>query len=224
MKNVSFATNLGLLSLSLAGVMATSSANAQTYLVGAYLYGANSSGVSTNTGYQYDTNSNSGAYALSVNGGGKSLSQLLATGSNAFTFSFTTGAAPLTTNGNLGLFFNSTNTPYNPATDSRTPDLLVSATANGGVTFFTPAAGALANDYHYGGTPLSANGLTAFNVGGNTVDFTAFSVTSTPTGSFTLRVTPTVVATPEPGIMGLLAGISVSGGVFAMRRRRNVKK
>ena len=171
--------------------------------------------MTTNFGYQYDTNSNDAAYGLAVTPGAtKGLSQILTSGTNSFTFSYTTGASPLT-NGDLGLFFSTSPTSYNPTSSAITPDLLVSATA-GGLTFFTPATGTTINNYHYSSGPTSANGLTSVGIGGYTISVSSYSVTSTPTGSFTLTVTQT----PEPGIVGLMAGISVSGGIFALGRRR----
>jgi hypothetical protein len=228
MKNMRFAANLGLLGLSVAGLMATSSANAQTFLVGAYLFGANGSGATTAPGYQYDTNtSNVASFGLNVTppNVSKGLSDALSTGANTFTFSFTNTPSSPGADADLGLFFGPTGTSYNPATDSRTPDLLVSRDTTGALAFFVPASSTVINDYHYNGTLLTANGLTGIVVGGNTVSVSAYSVNTTPTGTFTLTVTPFVAATPEPGVVGLLAGISVSGGVFALRRRRrNVKK
>jgi len=228
MKNMRFAANLGLLGLSIAGLMATSSANAQTFLVGAYLFGADGSGASTNLGYQYDTNvSNATSFGLNITppNVSKGLGQALTTGTNIFTFSFTQGAANPGPDADLGLFFDSANTPYNPAVSARTPDLLVSRDTTGALAFFVPSSSTVINNYHYGDSALTANGLSGIVVGGNTVSFSAYSVNTTPTGSFTLTVTPFVAPTPEPGVVGMLAGITVSGGVLTLRRRRrNAKK
>ena len=59
---------------------------------------------------------------------------------------------------------------------------------------------------------VSDTGNTSFTVGGDTVTVSAFSVNTTPQGSFTLTV-----STPEPASIGLL-GVAAAG-LLARRRR-----
>ncbi|MCW3055583.1 MAG: hypothetical protein JWN14_4753 [Chthonomonadales bacterium] len=224
MKKISSAVNLGLVTLSFAGLMATSSANAQTFLVGAYLFGANGTGATTSPSYQFDTNTNNPTIALIVNGIGKGFTAPLSLGANAFTFAGGSSAFPLSGNGDLGLFFDTVNNPYSPLVTSRTPDLLVSRDSTGALAFFVPASGTTINDFHYSPSTLAANGLPTFSLGGQTIAVTAYSVNTAPAGTFTLNVTPFVAPTPEPGVTGLLVGLGVSGGAFALRRRRTAKK
>ena len=216
---------LAVLGMSLGGLLIPATSNAQSYLVGAYLFGANSTGTTTNLNYQYDTNTNSGDLPLVVNGVGKNFSQLLTTGVNNFTFSFGTQAFPLNGFGDLGLYFSSSPAAFNPAIAAPAPNLLVSG-ATGSGTFFVPLAGTVLNNYHYtGSASANATGASTFSVGGNTLSVTSYSVTSTPTGTFTLNVTPATapVSTPEPGTVGLLASLGTIG-VFAVRRRRVLRK
>ncbi len=217
-----FKVGVALYGLSIGGLMVTSSAQAQGFLVGAYLFAADGSGNTTSTTYQYDTNSSNNTFALLVNGGGKSFSQALTLGNNAFTFAPGTSPVTLNNTGVLGLFFNTTNTPYNPSITARTPDLVIARPVNGAGFAFVPAAGTNLNNYRYSGTS-SANGLSTFTLGADTVSISSFTVTSTPNGSFTLNLTgPAAPTTPEPGTVGLLAGLITSGVVFM--RRRAVKK
>jgi len=211
-----------LLGLTAGGLVSTSSAHAQQFLVGAYLFAANTSGVTSTVLYQYDTNNTDAASILSINGLTKNISIAVPSGSTVFTFDQTlnTGLFPTGTNGDLGLFFSTTNTPYN-STTPRTPDLLVSRNTDGLTSFFTPATGTAINTYFYsnGGSTIAANGATSFVVGTSTIAVTAYSVANKPSGSFTLTVTP-LATTPEPGSVALLVGLGLSGSAFALRRRR----
>jgi hypothetical protein len=221
--NTRVITGLALLGCSVGGLISAAPAHAQ-FLVGAEILAANSTGATVNQAYSEDTNSSNGDGTLFINGNGKGLSLPLTTGSNAFTFSQALNNAQLSaqgaTNGTLGLFFSSTNTSYNPSTTSRTPDLVISATANGGTSFFAPAAGVLVDNFVYNQTLLPANGLTSITVGSSVISISAYSVTNTPTGTFTVNVSTLPTATPEPGSIALLSGLGLSGGVFALRRRR----
>jgi hypothetical protein len=225
--NTRVITGLALLGWSLGSLLSATPAQSQQFLVGAYLFAANTTGTTGNTQYQYDTNSTDVAQPLNINGSGKSISFALPTGNTVFTFDQTlnTALSSVGTNGDLGLFFSATNNPYNPTSSSRTPDLLVSRNTNGATAFFTPAAGTAINDFHYNGvTPtLSANGLTSFTLGTSVISVTAYSVANKPNGSFTLTVTtPTATATPEPGVVSLMLGLATVGfGTgFRLRRRR----
>ena len=209
--------------LALAGgllcLTAAAPAGAQQFLVGAYLFGANSSGATSNLGYQYDTNSSSTASSLNINGFPKGIAFALPTGSTPFTFDQTLNSS-LTGTGDLGLFFSTTNTPYNPAASARTPDLLVARDTSGVPAFFVPAAATNINNYFYSGNS-SANGLSVFSIGGSTITVTAYSVGTKPSGAFTLQVNAAgAPATPEPGSLALFAGLGISGIVFLKRRRK----
>jgi hypothetical protein len=219
--NTRLTTGLALLGMSLGGLMMTSTANAQTFLVGAYLFSSNAAGATTNTNYQYDTNVNSPDLALIVNGVGKGFTSALSSGDNVFNFTVPQ-AFSVGSNGDLGLFFSSSNTAYSPAGSAITPDLLVSRDTAGGV-FFVPAPGTTINNYHFGSPAQSANGSATIDIGASTISVTSFGLTSTPSGSFTVRVSPRVVATPEPGSVALLVGMGVAGGVFTRRRRTRKK-
>jgi hypothetical protein len=211
-------TGLALVGGSVYCLTATAPADAQQFLVGAYLFDANSSGATVNSGYQYDTNSSGGASPLNVNGFGKGISFSLPNGSTSFTFDQGLNT-PLSGFGDLGLFFSTSNTPFNPSTTSRTPDLLVARNPSGGAAFFVPVVGTSINNYAYPGS-ASANGLSVFSLGGSTISVTAYSVAAKPNGSFTLQVNPTAAATPEPGSLALLAGLGFSGILFLKRRKK----
>jgi hypothetical protein len=219
--NTRFTTGLALVSVSISTLMLASPAGANLYLVGAYLFGANSVGATTNTNYQYDTNVNNADLALLVNGSGKNLSLLLTPGVNNFTLTVPQNFA-LSNNGDLGLYFSATNTPFNPIVPAVAPNLLVSRNVNGATAFFTPAAGTTINNYRYGNTAL-ANGVSTFTLGTNTVTVSSYIITSNPLGLLSLTVdtiTPETSTTPEPGTLALLSGLSVCGGLCAQRRRR----
>lgn len=136
-------------------------AHAQTYLVGALLFAAKGSGATSSGGFQVDTNSSIGTTVLSFTLNGttynKGISLLLPSGSSTLSFVQGTGnPQPLSsfggTAGDLGLFFSTTNTSYNPSSGARTPDLLVSRATNGTTAFFFPAAGTTINDYVFPGS------------------------------------------------------------------------
>lgn len=215
---------LAVLGMSLGGLLVPATSNAQSYLVGAYLFAADSTGATTNTGYQYDTNGSNISAPLLINGFGKNFSQLLTTGANSFTFS--SGSQPFTLgpNGDLGLYFSSSPTAFSPSTSAPPPNLLVSRPVGSG-TFFTPLVNTSINNYRYNTAAVSATGASTFNVGGNTLSVTSYSVTSTPNGTFTLNVSPNIApaSTPEPGTVGLLASLGTMG-ILAVRRRRILRK
>ncbi len=203
-------------------------ADAQQYLVGALLFGANGTGTTTSAAtYQYDTNtSSSGVTPLNFtfNGTtyGKGISLLLPNGSNTLSF-VQNVVTPISnfggTAGDLGLFFSTTNAPYNPASGARTPDLLVSRATNGSTAFFFPAAGTTINDYVFPNT-TTYSGATSTTPGSVPITATSFSVDNNGAGAITLRVGSGAAATPEPGSLALLTGLSLTGGLFLKRRKK----
>lgn len=204
-------------------------AQADVYLVGAMLFAADSTGATTSTSYQYDTNTihdNNTVSPLDLTFNGntysKGISLALAPGSNPFTFTEDV-STPLSayggTNGDLGLFFSSSNTPYNPSSGARTPDLLVSRTTDGSLSFFAPASGTTINDYIFPNT-TTANGATSLTLGTSTIQIADYSVNDAGAGAFTVSISGPAAATPEPGSVALLAGLSLTGAGFSIRRRR----
>ncbi len=202
-------------------------AHAQTYLVGALLFAANGSGATTSTSYQYDTNSSSPGVTplnFTFNGTtyGKGISLLLANGSNALSF-VQNAVTPISnfggTAGDLGLFFSTTNTSYNPSSGARTPDLLVSRATNGATAFFFPATGTSINDYVFSAS-TTYSGATSVASGVTPVTVTSFHVNDNGAGAVTIRVGSAAAATPEPGSLALLTGLSITGGLFLKRRRK----
>ncbi len=204
-------------------------AHADQYLVGALLFAADFTGATTaSTSYQYDTNTGNGANTTALNftfNGttfGKGISLLLPSGNSTLSF-VENVVTPISqfngTAGDLGLFFSSTNTPYNPAAGARTPDLLVSRATNGSTAFFFPTAGTSINDYVFPGN-RAYSGATSATPGSLPITVTSYSVDNNGSGSVTLRVGAAGAATPEPGSIALLVGMGLTGGAVARRRRR----
>ena len=198
------------------------------FLVGAELFAATSTGATSSNVYENDTNSNAPVTPLNItfNGStnGQAISFGLLNGSNTMTF-FQNSGAPFSsyggTNGDLGLFFSSTSTSYNPASGARQPDLLVSRASNGSTAFFFPANGTTINDYVFSGT-TTYGGATSFLLGATPVTVTNFSVNDGGTGSFVVRVGAAgPAATPEPGSIALMVGMGLSGSAVVLRRRRS---
>ncbi len=200
--------------------MGSSSANAQTYLVGAYLFKSDSTGATTSATYQYDTNTNNTTQPLIITPNtvtsGKGFSRALSSGSNVFTFAGGTNSA-VGSFGDLGLYFSTSSTPFSSGVATRTPDLVVARATDGSTSFFVPAPGTLLNNYRLAAPAVGANGASNLVLGSALISVSAFNVNALPTGSFTLSV-----ITPEPGVVGLMMGLGVSGGVLSLRRRRRV--
>lgn len=207
-------------------------AHADAYLVGAMLFAADGTGATVSTGYQYDTNTihDNGSVTpldLTFKGVtyGKGISLALDPGSNQFSFS-EDQSTPISTfggvTGDLGLFFSSSNTSYNPASGARTPDLLVSRRTDGSLAFFFPTAGTTINDYTFTGT-TTANGATSVTLGTDTIQVSNYSLNDSGSGAFNLSVSGPSAATPEPGSVAMLVGMGVSGAGLAIRRNRRRK-
>lgn len=202
-------------------------AHAQQYLVGALLFGANGTGATTSAAtYQYDTNTASSGvtplnFTFNGNNFGKGIALLLANGSNTLSF-VENVVTPISnfggTAGDLGLFFSTTNTPYNPASGARTPDLLVSRATSGATAFFFPGAGTAINDYVFPNV-ATYSGATSATPGSSPITVTSYSVDNNGAGAITLRV-GSATATPEPGSLALLTGLSLTGGLFLKRRKK----
>ena len=123
------------------------------------------------------------------------------------------------TSGDLGLFFSSTDTSYDPSSGARTPDLLVSRATNGSTAFFFPTAGTTINDYVYPGS-TTYSGATSATPGSTAIHVAGYSVDNNGTGSLTLQVGAASAATPEPGSVALLIGMGLTGSAMVRRRRR----
>jgi hypothetical protein len=222
-----FSASASLLLLGGAALCSAPQAHAQGYLVGALLFAANGSGATTSTSYQYDTNTSSPGVTplnFTFNGTtyGKGIAILLPNGSNTLSF-VENAVTPISsfggTAGDLGLFFSSTNTPYNPSSGARTPDLLVSRATDGSTAFFFPTAGTTINDYVF---PASTaySGATNTTAGLVPITATGFSVDNNGSGTVTLQVGAAGPATPEPGSIALLVGMGLTGGAIGLRRRK----
>jgi hypothetical protein len=210
-----------------AAICAAPLAHADEYLVGALQFAADATGATTSTFYQYDTNSSSGGVTqlditFQGNTTGKNISLALLNGSNTLSF-VQDNVTPISafggTTGDLGLFFSSTNTPYNPASGARTPDLLVSRATDGSTAFFFPSAGTSINDYVFPGS-TAYGGATSFTLGSTPINVTSYGVDDNGSGTVTVQVGSAVAATPEPGSVALLVGMGVTGAGFAVRRKR----
>ena len=213
-------------SLATTAVMSLASqAHADEYLVGAMLFASNALGASTSHDYQYDTNTSGHITPLDITSQGTTYGQSIAIGlvpgSNTLTFREDT-VTPISayggTTGDLGLFFSSTNTPYNPASGARQPDLLVSRTTDSTGVFFFPTAGTIINSYCFP-TADVYGGATSFTVNGTPIYVTSYSVNNSGAGSITLQIGDAFTATPEPGAMALFVGLA-SVSAFAAKRRR----
>ena len=198
-------------------------AHADEFLVGALLFGANSNGDTLAADAQYDTNAVAGSNSslpITFKGttSGRGISFDLLPGSNALSF-VTAGFGTQGSNDDLGLFFSSSNTSYNPTSSARTPDLLVSRANNGSTAFFFPGAGTLTNSYVPANT-TAYSGATSFTLGADTITVTSYSVDHSGAGTFTVQVGARASATPEPGSVALLVGMGMTGVSFAIRRKR----
>ncbi len=205
-------------------------AHADQYLVGALQFAADSTGATTSHVYQYDTNGASGATPLDFTFNGttynKSIAILLPSGSNTLSF-VQNAVTPLSayggTTGDLGLYFSSTNTPYDPASGARTPDLLVSRATDGTTAFFFPTAGTSINDYIYpGASSYTYSGATSTTPGSLPIIVAGYSVDDNGSGTVTIQAGAASAATPEPGSIALLVGMGLTGGM-ALRRKRGRK-
>lgn len=196
------------------GVLGGSEVRGQgLYIVGQYLFNADVTGATTGTSVQYDSNATSPFPSLSFRRGGSSVVRPygLTAGDNTFTFNVL-GDDTVGGNRDLGLFFSTVASNYNPST-SRTPDLLVSAPF-GGSGLFVPVAGTVINSY--GGPANPANGLSSLDMGGYTLAVTQFSIqaatfgpnTTGMSGFVTVHLTPDV---PEPG-----SAVGVGIGLFCV--------
>jgi hypothetical protein len=199
-------------------------AKAETiYLVGAEFFTGNSTGTTVNHGYQFDTNSSTIAYNLGVGGStSKGISIALSEGDNTLSLIPSATGSPPGTYAELGLFFDSSSTSYNPSSSPRTADLVSAVGFNQtAANDFTPIAGTTINSYIYNGSDL-ANGLTSFIVGDEIITITGFTMSSDGTnysgGSVTINVAQAV---PEPSSLALcgIAG-AVGLGIARFRRRR----
>jgi hypothetical protein len=209
-------------------VLTAGAAHAQTvYLVGADFYSATSNGTDGQPAvYLEDTNSSVGTspFELVLNGvtTDKGIAIQLASGANNFTINPTPGnnVDPGNYVG-IGLYFSTTPTSYNPASNARTPDLaFATAVASSIGANFTPAAGIAVANYVFGSTS-SANGLKSINEGTMPVSVSNFVATHSATGSFTVNVGSTAAA-PEPGSVALFGSCLVPlTGLIARRRRAN---
>jgi len=219
-------TSVSLLLAGGASSLYAPTAHAQ-FLVGAELFAATSTGATSSNAYENDTNSTSGITPLNItfNGStnGQAISFGLLNGSNTLTFNQNSGV-PFSSyggsNGDLGLFFSSTSTSYNPSSGARQPDLLVSRASNGSTAFFFPANGTTINDYVFPNT-TTYGGATSFLLGATPVTVTSYSVNDGGTGSFVVRVGAAgPAATPEPGTLAILVSFGMTGAGFVARRKR----
>lgn len=217
----------GLLLAAAGALCAAPQAHAQVYLVGAEQFAADANGTTATKDFQSDTNSSNGITRLGVTVNGVTNNQdiafALSNGSNPISFT----AAPLSptfsayggSDGDLGLFFSSTNTSYDPSSAARTPDLLVARATDGSTAFFIPTAGTSINDYVFNGL-TTYSGAASFTVGTVPITVTQYSVADDTTGTLTLQLGAVPASVPEPGSVALLAGIGVAGARFLSRRRR----
>jgi len=205
----------------------SSHAHADEYLVGAILFAADSTGATTSISYQFDTNASSGGVTpldITYQGTtyGKGIALDLPSGSSTLSFAqeFVTPISSYGgTDGDLGLFFSSSNASYDPASGARTPDLLVSRVTDGSTDFFFPTAGTTINDYVFSGA-TTYGGATSFTLGSTPISVTSFGVDDNGFGTFTIQNGLSGPAsTPEPGSVALLLGLGVTGAGFAVRRR-----
>ncbi len=219
--------NRASLLLAAAGALcAAPQAHAQVYLVGAEQFAADATGATTSQFFQSTTNSGSAVTPLDITINSvtqnQAISFALSNGSNAISFA-APGSPPFSnyggTDGDLGLFFSSTNTPYDPSSSARTPDLLVARVTDGSTAFFIPTAGTQINDYVFNGL-TTYGGATSFTVGTVPITVTQYSVADDTTGTLTLQLGAVPASVPEPGSVALLTGIGVAGASFLSRRRR----
>lgn len=189
-------------------------------LVGFDLYSSGSDGTNAGGGYRYTSNSNDGgAYyqQLTPTVGSpqtQAISFGLHTGSN--TFDFNVGCCGSVNPGSFAgveLFFNGTGASYNPTTNGIAGDLSAFVSTSGGA-FTIPTGGTGVQDFGPGGGLAAYSGATSFAVGSDVITLTALNITTTPSGSFTLFVTP------EPGSFLLMGLGALAIGLVVRRRRR----
>jgi hypothetical protein len=202
-------------------MMLPCAAQAQVFLVSAGYYSSQADGSNVST-YRFSTNSNSADFRLTLNLNGNiqndAISFPLAVGSNNFTYSTTQTANPGPFGGLL-LFFNSTGVSFNPSiSDPVVANLAAAAPTSNSGSFLIPAAGIGIRNYVGVNPPVAVpySGDTFFTVGGFDVSITAFSSTTSPSGSFTLNVSSAV---PEPGSWALLGMTSLGGAAVCWYRR-----
>jgi len=205
-------------------------AHAQVYLVAAEQFAADSTGATTTDSFQSDTNSSNPITRLSVTLGGvtanQSIAFALSNGKNKFSFSAPgspTFSAYGGSDGDLGLFFSSSNTAYDPSSSARTPDLLLARATDGSTAFFTPASGTQINDYVFSGL-TTYGGAASFTVGGVPITVTQYSVKDDTTGTLTLQLGTASPTVPEPGSVALLVGLSATGAGCLVRKRWGARK
>lgn len=209
-----------------AALCAAPQAHAQVYLVGAEQFAATATGATSSTVFQSTTNSGSAVTPLNITINGatqnQAISFALSNGSNTISFA-APNSPPFSdyggVDGDLGLFFSSTNTSYNPSSSARNPDLLVARAADGSTAFFFPLAGTTINSYVFR-DPATYGGATSFTVGTVPITVTQYSVANNTVGTLTLRLGAAPVAVPEPGSVALLIGAGVTGAALLARRRR----
>ncbi len=218
----------GLLLAAAGALCAAPQAHAQIYIVGAEQFAADSTGATSSTVYLSSTNSGSPVTALNITINGitqnQAISFALSNGSNAISFA-ADSLPPFSSYGgsygDIGLFFSSTNTSYDPSSSGRNPDLLIARASDGSAAFFIPTAGTQINGYVYG-EQGTYNGATSFTVGTVPITVTQYSVADNTVGTLTLQLGPAPV--PEPGSVGLLVGLGVSGVGYLGRRRAQSRK
>jgi hypothetical protein len=190
--------------LALGGVLCTSVAQCQVYLVGANTFPTAASGAWINNGFTETTDANNGGHTtLHVNGSGYAgMSLLLTPGVNTIQFISDLNESAGFSAGYVGmnLFLNGTGTSFNPITGPNPGTLTITGHA-GSPTFFVDAGGTSILSYDSGLSGTMANGATSFTVNGQTVTVTGFTVSSLgtsgfPVGTLTLYVTP--APAPEP--------------------------
>jgi hypothetical protein len=185
------------------------------YLVGAQLYSCTADG--TNGGgpfgavYQYSTNSATIHQPLGLSGPD---AFPFALGAGANPISFDTGGVDPGDYACMNLFFDDADVRFDPPYDPEAPvpgDLVVIAPVDG-AGFAFPAAGVVVQSFNSTGSSVIAaeySGATSFEVGGQTLTVSAFTVNASIDGSFTIEA-------PEPGTGA--AAVAAAFALLGVRR------